>query len=123
MIESVISTSFLARAGLISVCFGFFFFKQKTAYEIYQCDWSSDVCSSDLDEAVEILERARLGNWHLDQQSRVEFLAGQIREQQGKLELAREHYELVLRHSEKRSSEVDDDARARLEALDELGVH
>ena len=28
----------------------FFFFKQKTAYEIYQCDWSSDVCSSDLDE-------------------------------------------------------------------------
>ena len=29
------------------MCF-FFFFKQKTAYEIYQCDWSSDVCSSDL---------------------------------------------------------------------------
>ena len=27
----------------------FFFFKQKTAYEIYQCDWSSDVCSSDLE--------------------------------------------------------------------------
>ena len=26
----------------------FVFFKQKTAYEIYQCDWSSDVCSSDL---------------------------------------------------------------------------
>ena len=25
-----------------------FFLKQKTAYEIYQCDWSSDVCSSDL---------------------------------------------------------------------------
>ena len=31
----------------LSFCF-FFFFKQKTAYEIYQCDWSSDVCSSDL---------------------------------------------------------------------------
>ena len=29
----------------------FFFFKQKTAYEIYQCDWSSDVCSSDLYQA------------------------------------------------------------------------
>src|SRR5213596_4279116 len=29
------------------VCF-FFFFKQKTAYEIRPCDWSSDVCSSDL---------------------------------------------------------------------------
>src|SRR5881275_2661904 len=25
-----------------------FFFKQKTAYEIVPCDWSSDVCSSDL---------------------------------------------------------------------------
>src|SRR5207302_7738518 len=27
---------------------GFFFFKQKTAYEV-ETDWSSDVCSSDLD--------------------------------------------------------------------------
>src|SRR5216117_3411541 len=26
----------------------FFFFKQKTAYEIRKGDWSSDVCSSDL---------------------------------------------------------------------------
>src|SRR3546814_6226874 len=26
----------------------FFFFKQKTAYEIRSSDWSSDVCSSDL---------------------------------------------------------------------------
>ena len=32
----------------------FFFFKQKTAYEIYQCDWSSDVCSSDLNVACPI---------------------------------------------------------------------
>ena len=30
------------------VWFVFFFFKQKTAYEIKECDWSSDVCSSDL---------------------------------------------------------------------------
>ena len=29
----------------------FFFFKQKTAYEILTCDWSSDVCSSDLGSA------------------------------------------------------------------------
>src|SRR3546814_10211607 len=28
-----------------------FFFKQKTAYEMRISDWSSDVCSSDLDEA------------------------------------------------------------------------
>ena len=30
----------------------FFFFKQKTAYEILTCDWSSDVCSSDLGGAA-----------------------------------------------------------------------
>ena len=29
-------------------CLFFFFFKQKTAYEIGTGDWSSDVCSSDL---------------------------------------------------------------------------
>ena len=36
----------------------FFFFKQKTAYEIYQCDWSSDVCSSDL--KVEIYKNGKI---------------------------------------------------------------
>src|SRR3546814_8432439 len=30
------------------VCFCFFFFKQKTVYEMRISDWSSDVCSSDL---------------------------------------------------------------------------
>src|SRR3546814_6832548 len=29
-------------------CDDFFFFKQKTAYEMRISDWSSDVCSSDL---------------------------------------------------------------------------
>src|SRR3546814_3470042 len=37
--------------------FSFFFFKQKTAYEMRISDWSSDVCSSDLVERV--LERCR----------------------------------------------------------------
>src|SRR3546814_4188073 len=32
------------------VCAVFFFFKQKTAYEMRISDWSSDVCSSDLIE-------------------------------------------------------------------------
>src|SRR3546814_8801348 len=31
-----------------AVLVGFFFFKQKTAYEMRISDWSSDVCSSDL---------------------------------------------------------------------------
>src|SRR3546814_10142641 len=30
------------------ICVFFFFFKQKTAYEMRISDWSSDVCSSDL---------------------------------------------------------------------------
>src|SRR3546814_3597221 len=30
------------------LCCSFFFFKQKTAYEVRISDWSSDVCSSDL---------------------------------------------------------------------------
>src|SRR3546814_7870142 len=33
--------------GLSVVCF---FFKQKTAYEMRMSDWSSDVCSSDLEK-------------------------------------------------------------------------
>src|SRR3546814_5395046 len=32
------------------LCVFFFFFKQKTAYEMRISDWSSDVCSSDLDK-------------------------------------------------------------------------
>src|SRR5210317_983009 len=35
---------------LLFLFFFFFFFKQKTAYEISECDWSSDVCSSDMHE-------------------------------------------------------------------------
>src|SRR3546814_8113101 len=31
-----------------------FFFKQKTAYEVRISDWSSDVCSSDLNRAIEM---------------------------------------------------------------------
>src|SRR3546814_5068205 len=36
---------------LFVVMFCFFFFKQKTAYEMRISDWSSDVCSSDLQTA------------------------------------------------------------------------
>src|SRR3546814_7125698 len=33
---------------MMNYTYGFFFFKQKTAYEMRISDWSSDVCSSDL---------------------------------------------------------------------------
>src|SRR3546814_9887934 len=45
-------------------CGRFFFFKQKTAYEMRISDWSSDVCSSDLVKAhamasdVQVLDRS-----------------------------------------------------------------
>ena len=42
------------------VCF-FFFFKQKTAYEIVSRDWSSDVCSSDLTEITKSKPKIILG--------------------------------------------------------------
>src|SRR3546814_1766828 len=35
------------------MCIVFFFFKQKTAYEMRISDWSSDVCSSDLKQIVD----------------------------------------------------------------------
>src|SRR3546814_11431369 len=45
----------------------FFFFKQKTAYEMRISDWSSDVCSSDLlADALEVLQRV-----HVLQQQRL----------------------------------------------------
>src|SRR3546814_5933070 len=40
-------------------CTGFFFFKQKTAYEMRISDWSSDVCSSDLPASVNGRRRRR----------------------------------------------------------------
>src|SRR3546814_9098177 len=41
----------------------FFFFKQKTAYEMRISDWSSDVCSSDLiwGKRLDIIGMGRIG--------------------------------------------------------------
>src|SRR3546814_12690172 len=46
----------------------FFFFKQKTAYEMRISDWSSDVCSSDLSDiaAVEFDDRIVAHDVHVD---------------------------------------------------------
>src|SRR3546814_13969283 len=43
----------MSRSGLAVDFTLFFFFKQKTAYEMRISDWSSDVCSSDLLNAQE----------------------------------------------------------------------
>src|SRR3546814_1200444 len=45
----MIVCSWVDSVCMDGVLFGlFFFFKQKTAYEVRISDWSSDVCSSDL---------------------------------------------------------------------------
>src|SRR3546814_3337802 len=60
----------------------FFFFKQKTAYEMRISDWSSDVCSSDLTpgRAVALQQHAALGEGvcHQIVQHQVESNEGRI---------------------------------------------
>src|SRR3546814_985755 len=43
-----VSTDYIVT--VCGICYVFFFFKQKTAYEMRISDWSSDVCSSDLQD-------------------------------------------------------------------------
>eukprot|EP01046_Picozoa_sp_COSAG06_P099784 COSAG06_NODE_45906_length_351_cov_0.690476_1_plen_54_part_10 len=51
IICAVVSHLYMAESGILGYCVSLpqdiIFFKQKTAYEISECDWSSDVCSSD----------------------------------------------------------------------------
>src|SRR3546814_2028552 len=57
-----LSFFYLSLLMLCSMLVFFFFFKQKTAYEMRISDWSSDVCSSDLDaEFVVLIARAMPG--------------------------------------------------------------
>src|SRR3546814_7768444 len=57
----------------------FFFFKQKTAYEMRISDWSSDVCSSDLKllNTPELLT-ALLGNIPLQRLGKPDDVAGAV---------------------------------------------
>src|SRR3546814_6388050 len=58
----------------------FFFFKQKTAYEMRISDWSSDVCSSDLcmsdTLAFMIADTSRLLRRSFDERTRVIGITG-----------------------------------------------
>ena len=53
----------------------FFFFKQKTAYEIKECDWSSDVCSSDLIGFAYVCPIAAAIKWFPDKKGMITGLA------------------------------------------------
>src|SRR3546814_10357419 len=54
LLHRVLVSTVLLILLMSFVCFWFFFFKQKTAYEMRISDWSSDVCSSDLGSAVQV---------------------------------------------------------------------
>src|SRR3546814_16457772 len=59
----------------------FFFFKQKTAYEMRISDWSSDVCSSDLSSVAVFIDgvyrsRSGIGLNELGELERIEVLRG-----------------------------------------------
>src|SRR5213596_3835338 len=49
-----------------------FFFKQKTAYEIRPCDWSSDVCSSDLAGEEEVVNAGPVNGGSIATETRSE---------------------------------------------------
>src|SRR3546814_5674891 len=51
----------------IDCMFVFFFFKQKTAYDLCISDWSSDVCSSDLS-----ISTSRLPHMHTPRKPKAE---------------------------------------------------
>src|SRR3546814_3313503 len=58
----------------------FFFFKPKTAYELRISDWSSDVCSSDIDAGIQ-LQVAAGGGVHRDRAvARFDRDRGQVRQ-------------------------------------------
>src|SRR3546814_3434669 len=54
-------SSIMCEVGCVLLVI-FFFVKQKTAYEMRISDWSSDVCSSDLDMSeLHLLHRRQFG--------------------------------------------------------------
>src|SRR3546814_16165184 len=72
----------------------FFFFKQKTAYEMRISDWSSDVCSSDLLHAHGVGEHLDVG--HLADLHAVGEHPGLVVEAHGPLEVGVDHRALRL---------------------------
>src|SRR3546814_11637487 len=77
----------------------FFFFKQKTAYEMRISDWSSDVCSSDLadrDAALATYEKAIQTAFQevSDALARSGPIADQERAQEQLVASATDHYQL-----------------------------
>src|SRR3546814_8847383 len=86
--------SYLITRDMSFVLF-FFFFKQKTAYEMRISDWSSDVCSSDL-----TMRLARLGEGRVDRS-----VVGDVAFTENAGDLVRDGDALFLLQVEDRSEE------------------
>src|SRR3546814_2219058 len=108
--------------SIIFILWLFFFFKQKTAYEMRISDWSSDVCSSDLaDEQPEIFMTDRLAHQESRQQPHDEAADEVDRQDAPRIarhervqrpladELARPGAERAADHEEARSEEPTSD--------------
>src|SRR3546814_7533681 len=70
----------------------FFFFKQKTAYEMRISDWSSDVCSSDLLRIGKVAgDPAANKCRRIDQRENIHCRGGRVAEPTGIERSARQH--------------------------------
>src|SRR3546814_5791852 len=99
----------------------FFFFKQKTAYEMRISDWSSDVCSSDLLDPRTVVGELDVGEHEarLMLLRLVDRLA--VRRRDGDdvvAQVADDHFDV---HRDDRFVLDDQDARARLAIDLEIG--
>src|SRR3546814_7067950 len=71
--------------------FSFFFFKQKTAYDMRISDWSSDVCSSDLffrdafPAQIDLVDSAARAVAALDEPAAQNPLAAQVADDKARL--------------------------------------
>src|SRR3546814_3986850 len=84
----------------------FFFFKQKTAYEMRISDWSSDVCSSDLRQTMLV-----------DEAPHFEMVIGELRGDTGILE----HRRLVAGRLEDAAEQAGGDDEIGLGAVEQIG--
>src|SRR3546814_7424253 len=80
----------------------FFFFKQKTAYEMRISDWSSDVCSSDLTWGGMLAFFEAIGNGDVTAMAQSMATVGMTRETVDVAALARDIERLQERRSEER---------------------
>src|SRR3546814_5339589 len=87
----------------------FFFFKQKTAYEMRISDWSSDVCSSDLRHALAAIHVARRGavfRVHRRQFERRRLGGGRLDQRRALARLDHEGVARLAQRSEEHTSEL-----------------